>query len=153
MFLQVYHGIYPNVSHSALMVGKQLAEEKDEVIKPLSESFTATILSAATETRQRHLHPVKKRFLLPAAVAATLAIVTLFSFVWLANPPQPSLFPESQLFSLASLEKREQAVQKFMGQIESPIQREARQLKKSFQSATSFLISCLDLKISTSQTL
>jgi hypothetical protein len=160
-FLDQDQGISPGVSRhlarcrscgdfyraSQLMAGR-LAEEKAAMTNPVPGSVVASILSSVDESSKRGSPPAKRRLrlMLPAAAFSTLAIFVFVSYFWLLAPSKKSITPGMQL-PLLFLDKPQQEVHGLVQRIESPIQQEARQLKESFRSATSFLKSCLDIKI------
>lgn len=130
-------------------LARQLTKERADLLKPVPGSLAATILSSIDHSHRQSIPPVKKglRFMRPAAAAGGLALVTVVIFVWLVAPAKQPITPGLQVPLLASLDKSQKEMHKWVQQFESPIQKEARQLKESFKSATNFLKSCLDIKI------
>jgi hypothetical protein len=142
-----------NFYHSSRQIASRLSDEKASMLKPLPTPFTASVISAISETDRPDFTPTKRRFIIPAAAVGSLATVLLLTFIWLAAPFRQSPTAGIELPVLASLNKGQQDVQKFINQFETPIQKEARQLKESVESAANYLKACLDFRISTKKTL
>jgi hypothetical protein len=122
----------------------KFTQDKQAILEDFDESLNKKIMLAIPERAELGPEPRRKTLaLIPSLAAAITVLVISVSIIFLTLPrskQMPPLGPISTLFSAASPEN-------MLLKVESPLEKEYAELKRTLESTSKFLISSFDFRI------
>jgi hypothetical protein len=131
----------------------KFTQDKQAILEEFDESLNKKIMSGIPEhidpgsEPSRRIHARKFSFrrpaLIPSLAAALTVLVISISIIFLTLPrakQRPTLGQISTLFSAASPED-------VLSKVESPLEKEYAELKRTFESTSKYLISSFDFRL------
>ncbi len=122
----------------------KFTQDKKAILEDFDESLNKKIMMAIPGRTELGTEPRRKTLaLIPSLAAAITVLVISVSIIFLTLPrskQMPPLGPISTLVSAASPEN-------VLLKVESPLEKEYTELKRTFESTSKFLISSFDFRI------
>ena len=127
--------------------------DKQAILQDFDESLNKKIMMAIPEqielglepVRKTHAHkyPFRRPVLIPSLAAALTVLVISISIIFFALPRSKQRPPLGQISALVSAASPEDVLSK----VESPLEKEYTELKRTLESTSKFLISSFDFRI------
>ena len=128
-------------------LNEKLSSEGKTLLKDDHKDLNQRLITAFKDQSKPVKPKVNRRLFVPAFASAIVVLIiglgVIFQFIPIGSPSSDS----SPLNVVSQLNLKGEAWSVYVKNLESPLQSEAKGLRESVQSASDFLLACLDYKI------